>query len=466
MNGGMILAETGRSFLRRLGTNILLMCQFVICFFLLITMMTYYLAIGESSEFGTICKVDDRKWYMMRMETSASLIEFSDIAMAHDGLERASSLYGAFQEADSFDVISAKDWQGIYLETELMEDRFGPGNFDPLIFYYGDEVIEVSQCYQELAQGDETYSAVLLKSVQMNWGAFQTFGLGTVEGEGFTRENTTLKTADDPLPVVFGNDYQGHISVGDEFLLFLPTMGSEDWLFRGIAVGILEDGSIMPTYGGGESDPKGVGTVDLDDMVLVASGLTLQTLPEDLGQKAKFASAIYADALNTSYLSPREGYSYQAVVKEANDISREYGIDLFFTSVSFGMELLLEESKTMMALLLILTGAMATFTVFCLVSTCISRVRDNMAVYAVRLLNGAGLGSILAPCLLEFAILLLPALSVNYLMLRKNMAMTRNYVPMLVVLAMAVGVFCLAACITVRKIGGINIEEQMRRMDA
>lgn len=465
MNGGMILAETGRSFLRRLGTNILLMCQFVICFFLLITMMTYYLSIGESSEFGTICKVNDRKWYELRLKTGLNLDELSELAMAHNGLERASSLYKALQEADSFDVISAKDWQGIYLETELMEERFGLGNYNQLIDN-GDGNIELSQCYHELPQGDQTYSVVILKSVQMNWGAFQTFGLGTVEGEGFTQENTTLNTTDDPLPVVLGNDYQGHISVGEEFLLWIPTIETEDWLFRGIVVGILEDGSIMPTYGGGEGVPESERMVDLDRVILVANGVTYQTLPEDPAQKTKITAEVYSDALDAAYLSPREGYSYQTVVKEVNDISREHEIEMLFTSVSFGMELLLEESKTMMALLLILTGAMAAFTVFCLVSTCISRVRDNMAVYAVRLLNGAGLGSILAPCLLEFAILLLPALSVNYLMLRKNMAMTRNYVPMLVVLAMAAGVFCLAACITVRKIGGINIEEQMRRMDA
>lgn len=458
----MVLENTGRSFLRRLGTNLLLMCQFTISFYLLITMMTYYLDIGSSNQYNTVCRVNDRDWYELRMEADDSMSVFSEIALASDGLARISSLYGELQKAESFDLISARDWQSIYLETDLMDGRFGERQYDQLL-HDNDGDLEPEQCYVEIKQGDKVLSLVAIQSVQMDRGAYQAFGLRTVEGEGFTRENTTLDSADAPIPVVLGYDYQGYFSVGEEIELMLPTIGTEEWNCRCIVVGILDEDSVMPVYGGGEGYPVSP-TVNLDERVLVANGLSLRTLPVDSGQKARFASAIYGDALDSSYISPK-GESYQRAVKEANTIAGKYGISLHFTSVSFGMEMLLDESQTTMTVLLILTGAMAAFTIFCLTSTCISRVRDNTGVYAIRLLNGAGLGSIIAPCLLEFVLLLLPALSVNYVLLYRNMARNRNFLPMAVVLLMGAGVFVLTAVITVRKVGGISIEEYMRRVE-
>lgn len=462
MKGFFILEETGRSFVRRFWINLLLILQFTICFFLLITMMTYYLTIGDSSQFATVSKVNGREWHMMRLELSDSLKEFAEIALAPDGLERVSGLYHELCSADSFDLISAQEWQNIYFETELMDGRFGRGNYEQLIGdCYG--TIPHELCYVDVSMGESDIPSVVLKSAQLNWQAFEAFGLRTVQGEGLTEENTTLASADEAIPVVLGNDYLGYFSVGEEIRLALPTMAAEDWWYRAVIVGILEDSSIMPPYGGPESRPEE--TVNLDEMVVIGRGLEFLTLPEDLEVRAKISGGLYSDALNQSYMSPKNGAGYQSAVKEANDISKDYGIELFFTSVSFGMEMLLQESQTAMTILLILTAAMTAFTVFCLVSTCISRVRDNAPGYAVRMLNGAGLGDIIAPCLLEFAILLLPALSANFFILRRNMELTRNYAPMLVVFLLSAGVFCLAAAVIVKKIGGINIEELMRRKE-
>lgn len=463
MDAIMILHELVRSFKRRFWVNILLMVQFSICLFLLITMLTYYLTIGESNEFGTVCKVNSRDWYMLRLETSDSMSEFSELAFAPDGLERVSELYGRLQNSQMFDLISAREWQNIYLETELMEKHLGEGNYEMLIDDCGG-LIEHSQCYTEFEDEEGVHSVVSIKSVQMNYGAFEAFGLSTIEGQGLTKKNTLLESVENPVPVVLGNDYQGYFSVGEHFWFALPTIGTEDWTYQAVVVGILEKNSTMPVYGGIEAG-VGEGVVNLDHMVVVANGLDIQKLPMVMKQKAKYASAIYADALNQSYISPRAGINYQAAVKEASEISREYGIDLYFTSVSFGMELLLLESEHAMAILLILTGAMTAFTIFCLMAVCISRIRDNTEIYAICMLNGADLRHIITPCLFEFLVLLLPALIVNYALLYSNMQMTRNYAPLYVVIIMAAGMFLLAACVIIRKVGGINIEELMRRKE-
>ena len=82
-------------------------------------------------------------------------------------------------------------------------------------------------------------------------------------------------------------------------------------------------------------------------------------IPDEKQERAKFASTIYTDALEYSSLSPAPGVDYQTAVRAANEISQQYGISLFFTSVGFGAEILLQESQTAVTLLLILTVTMA-----------------------------------------------------------------------------------------------------------
>ena len=137
----------------------------------------------------------------------------------------------------------------------------------------------------------------------------------------------------------------------------------------------------------------------------------------------------------------------------------------FLTSVGFGAEILLQESQTAVTLLLILTVTMAAFTLFCLISGCLARIQRNLEAYAICLLNGSGLANIVLPGFLECMLLLLPPLAVNFVILRPKMVQTSNFVPFFIILGMAGCVFLLSAGLTVWKIGGINIEELMRRKD-
>lgn len=453
----MIIREMVRSFRRSLWVNLLMTVQMSICFFLVITMMTYYFDVGNSQEYNTVWHIQDREWYKLRMEMDASSTEIAELAFAPDGLYRVSNLYRELSTADDFDIASFRKDQCLYLEESFLDEKFGAGNYDQFIDAQG---LPVEYCYNELPDGDGVYHGVAVKSVQISRAAYELFGLRTELGEGLTEENTTFSSSSRPLPLIFGNNYKNAVSVGERFRIYMPTRICENTYFDAYAAGILEKGTMMPTDLG-EAD----GMVNLDTQIIFPTGLDLLEIPDEKQERAKFASTIYTDALEYSSLSPAPGVDYQTAVRAANEISQQYGISLFFTSVGFGAEILLQESQTAVTLLLILTVTMAAFTLFCLISGCLARIQRNLEAYAICLLNGSGLANIVLPGFLECMLLLLPPLAVNFVILRPKMVQTSNFVPFFIILGMAGCVFLLSAGLTVWKIGGINIEELMRRKD-
>lgn len=454
-----IVKETLRSFQKNIYTNVLLMLQFTICFFLLIVMMTFYFEIGDSEQFNTVQKVDDRKWYMLRMELDAGLTQFSELANAPDGLVSLSNLYDELSSDDSFDLISLRDGQCIYLDAEFLDERFS----DEMIHKFidnSDGEFSYDQCYNQIKDGDSLFQGVRIKSVQMNERAFAVFGLETIKGEGLTCNNTTLDTATDAIPIVLGYDYLDYFKVGEEIRIYLPTVGTESAYFIARIIGFLKEGSMVPGYGGEAS-----GTINLDTMIICANGLHLEILPDTQEEKAKFASAIYADALVYSYISPKEDASYGNVVRKVQRLAERYNIDLFFTSTSFGTEILLKESEQSVKILSILTVTMCIFTFFCLVSSCINRVQKNLRTYAIYLMNGSGLSNIIFPFFWEFLLLLLPALFVNYWILKPKILETDNYLPVVTLLLMLFVVLLSTILFIYIILGGTDIEGMMRRKD-
>lgn len=457
MRTAMIFREMVRSFRRSLWVNLLMTVQMSICFFLVITMTTYYFDVGNSEEYNTVWHIRDREWYRMRMEIDASSTEITELAFAPDGLYRISNLYRELDTADNFDIASFRKDQSLYLEESFLDEKLGAGNYDQMIDAQG---LPLEDCYNELPDGDGVYHGVAVKSVQISRSAYELFGLRTELGEGLTEENTTLADSSRPLPLIFGNDYKGAVEVGERLRIYMPTRICENTYFDAYAAGILEKGSEMPTDLG-----EAEGMVNLDTQIIFPTGLNLLEIPEEKQERAKFASTIYTDALEYSSLSPAAGADYQTAVRAANEISQQYGVSLFFTSVGFGAEVLLQESQTAVTLLLILTVTMAAFTLFCLISGCLARIQRNLETYAICLLNGSGIAGIVLPGFLECTILLLPPLAVNFMVLRPKMAQTANFAPFLMILAMAGAVFLISAGLTAWKIGGIDIEELMRRKD-
>lgn len=47
-----------------------------------------------------------------------------------------------------------------------------------------------------------------MKGIEMDYTAWQEYGLNVMEGEGFSEENTTLRTVDETIPNVMGSDYK------------------------------------------------------------------------------------------------------------------------------------------------------------------------------------------------------------------------------------------------------------------
>ena len=248
--------------------------------------------------------------------------------------------------------------------------------------------------------------------------------------------------------------------MGERFRIYMPTRICENTYFDAYAAGDpgeRDHDADRPWRSGRNGN--------LDTQIIFPTGLDLLEIPDEKQERAKFASTIYTDALEYSSLSPAPGVDYQTAVRAANEISQQYGISLFFTSVGFGAEILLQGIPDRCDAAAHSDCDYGGITLFCLISGCLARIQSNLEAYAICLLNGSGLANIVLPGFLECMLLLLPPLAVNLSYSGPKMVQTSNFVPFFIILGMAGCVFLLSAGLTVWKIGGINIEELMRRKD-
>ena len=140
-------------------------------------MMTYYFDVGNSQEYNTVWRIQDREWYKLRM---ILILQASGRSVPVSG--------------ESF-----------------LDEKFGAGNYDQFIDAQG---LPVEYCYNELPDGDGVYHGVAVKSVQISRAAYELFDLRTELGEGLTEENTTFSSSSRPLPLIFGNNYKNAVSSG------------------------------------------------------------------------------------------------------------------------------------------------------------------------------------------------------------------------------------------------------------
>ncbi len=460
MRIGIIIKETGRSLSRYIYVNLLLMVQFIICLFLLITMLTFYIEIGDNESLTQIEKFDTEKWYTVRVDFDMSMSNVTEIAREGDGFVRARDFYREITRNELFRQISFRAGQGVYLDVALLDGRFGKGQYDDLL--NSDGASSKEACYAELEDNGKAFTGAYLRSAQMNLAAFELLSPKIAEGEGFTGENTTLVSEESPMPVLLGHSYQGVFQVGDTFRLLLPVMATAEAFYNAKVVGFLEEDSWMPAYGGGVAEE----ILFLDDYILCPVGMDIQYVPEGQEERAKIVSGQYTDSLFYSCISLYPGVSYSQAIIRAHELSEQYDVyDLLFTSTSFGMELLKNETETTIAMITVLTGAMVCFTIFCLVSASLNKIQKNLRTYAVYLVNGSGLYPIIMPFLLEMFLLLLPCMGINFLLLRKKMYLSQNYMPFGAVIFMAVLIFCAMAVFITVKLKGMETEELMRRKE-
>lgn len=455
MNLGIIFKETARSFYKNLLTNILLMAQFVLCFFLLLTMLTFHIQIGSDEIIGSIRNISNKDWHTVIPDPGYA---FFELASSPNGFANIKGFYEEIDNTEMFERFSFYNQQSIYLDADVMDKKFGANQYDHLLSN-DDGRMPASGCYFNTMDGDKPRRDVCLQSVQMDSHAFELFNLCISEGEALTDTRVTLTSDDDRVPLWLGAAYKEHFKTGETLRIQYPTRGGESKFFDCEVAGILEYNSIAPMY-----EPHNPETL-LDDRVIFPIGMNIAYVPKDLDKRAQYAGQ-YTDALFHTFISLNEGVNYNDMVIQCSAWTKQYDVyPMMFYSTSFGIDILQNESQVTISILTVLTAVLLGFTLFCLLSGAISKLQSNLRTYAIFISNGSRMSNIIIPYLLEMFIILIPAVSLNCLALQRKTFFTGNYMPVLLIFAIAFGVFALMALYVIIKLKGVNTEELMRRKE-
>lgn len=448
MNMSMIIKETIRSFYNNVYVNILLMLEFIICFFLFITILTYYIDIGNDEEVQMINNINGRKWYSMSVDVSDSNI-MSKIAQEADGYERLNEFYNKLVDNEYCDVMTWRSDQCIYIEQEIFDTKVGSDKYENFV----DEYDYANDNYVHELDGDVVIS---LRSVQLNYQAYEYLNIKLEQGDGWNADDMNIDSDEAVLPILLGYDYKDAFSVGDTFEIQIPCMSLGDWHYKVKVAGILEGDQWIPT-----TDPY-KDAQSLDDQVICPVGMNITYEPTTQDLCAKYSFGQYTEALAYSHMSIKNNHTYEEVIRYCNSLSQKYDVyRLMFTSMGFGLTLLKNETETTIHVFTMLTFLIVVFTAFCLISTAINRINKNIRVYAIYISNGSSMANIILPYAIEMFILFIPAFVVNMMLIRAQ-SWALNCIPIVVLAIVIILAYVVACAIVSIKLKTINIEELMR----
>ncbi len=386
-----------RSFQKSLFKNILLMAMFSISLVMAVLMCSYYLDIGDRYE-ETTQHIEDSTWYslnyiMADYESNKVPESFTTVT----GCQNMMAFYEEISSLEQYPFFSLKDDQSVYIRDADLAGFVG--GHDYAGFLQEDQKEAVCGYFTE----DETCFLWCFQGAQVDLPAYRMFGLRTVEGEGFTEENMTIRQASDPIPILLGNDYQGIVEVGTAI-----DISYWGYAFPCRVVGILERGLSLPPFG-----KMDMSLTSMDSRIVFPHGIRIQEQPVNVDEIKRYAFNDYI-AVEDGTVLLADGMEISDLVGTYRDIGEKYGIPpAQVVGTSVGMDLFRRESAASVRNLLILTVALLGFTFYGLLVTFYDKIQSNSRTYGIYLMNGCSLSMILVPCLLEIAAILLPAVFVG-----------------------------------------------------
>ncbi len=393
-----IAEELYRSFWSSWYKDILLMIMFSISLVLAVVMCSYYMDLGGRGP-DTIDAEDSSTWYSSGSEqTEEADRDYDNAFSTVRGCRNVMSYFARLNDTEEYSLMSIHQLPAC-IEEQAVKKMFGGNDFS--VFLYEEQKSAFSFYF-----GDGTRCGYSFNCYGMNVRACDNLGLKSVEGEVFTEQNTTLEKADDAVPVLLGWQYKGKLHVGQEFELY-----GMDCVFRCRVAGILEKNSQMPEVGS-ISASSSTDMISMDNYIIFPFGVKIKEAPEKQTQEDvfKFAENDYY-AMWDMGIKLAEGKKINQLSDELREISEEYKLPMVeIWGVSMGLTLLRAETVSSIRIMLILTIALLCFTLYALFVTFYDKIQSNRRVYGIYLINGCSLTMILLPCLLEIAIILLPAI--------------------------------------------------------
>ncbi|MBE5936802.1 MAG: hypothetical protein E7265_02095 [Lachnospiraceae bacterium] len=390
-----IFDEFFRSFQKGIINNILLMIMFSICITMTVLMSSYYLDLGERTSDSVSNYDEDGTWYNIRFEGQDWIEVEKSFETAKDS-QKVMDYYKEVYSIPSHPVMSINTIQQILLIEEEC-DKYIPEDkvrmFEPQDFPGGSFGAKIDGVDEEYRQ---------FKAIHCDTDAYEYFGFKTVKGEGITRDNTTLNSPSDELPVVLGSSYSEFMDVGTKLRI---AIDGTDYLFNCKVVGILEQGSKVYNFGS-----SGQGLMSLDSHIIFPCGINLNFETTDNNVLARYAYVNY-HSLETCQMMFHYNTEFREIAELFSQIGDKYNLPpMSSTGSSMGQRLFRKEAVGNIRIMLIISICLVCFTLFSLFLIIHNKIKNNQEIYGIYLMNGCSTSMITIPFMMEIAAIIIPSL--------------------------------------------------------
>lgn len=447
-----ILEELFRSFWGSWLKDILLIAMFCISLVMAVLMCSYYFDLGERQpdqvEYG------NSVWYHFGVSFAedSSQEDYTSSLKTAGGCQNMIDFYGAMCNSKEHPILTICPHE-ILIREEEIEGLFGGRD---VAGFLQDGLEEPYPIYD--GKNANTCLVRSFKAYAANLGAYRNLELKTVEGEGFTEGNLVMEHAGDGIPILVGYGYKGILPIGQ----IIEVIGSHG-TYRCRVAGVLEKGAQFP-----ESDFSGVETVSLDSYILFPTGARLKNKGESMETMQELAWAcIQALASGRGIIRAGEEAELSRAVDEIREIGEAHGLPpIKIFGVSLGLNLFRKESAARIRVMMVFTLVLSGFTFYSLFAAFYDKVQSNSRIYGIYLMNGCPAGVLLAPCLLEIALILLPAvLASRYVFTLDGVGGSGTGVILGTAYGLAGGAFLVGAGFLLYLMRGVDLEHLIRQKE-
>ena len=420
-----IIKEVIWNFKQSFISNIILIFQLSICFWLICMICNNFFDMGFKEYYKEYIK--DGKIYYQLSFSSPPLIN-SDAR----SLENAKEFINELRNQDDFIYTKYNAEQNVIINRDEMEKR-------------GVEDKDINQfIYSELYD----FSSINLASYQMDRLGFEYFNFKMYDGRSFSDDDYILESELDKLPIILGYNYKDIFNIGEKIKYIYAGK-----VMEGEVIGILEKNSAV------FNDNKY--SMPLDNRIILPLA-DFKYIAKD-GEEQFNQSIVYSDMLSANIIASINSSNVD-ITRKIYDLCNRYDFmkyDPSITASTNGLDMFKGESEQAVKIMFIMLVVMTTFCIFTFIMNMHNKIEKNMRRYLIQILQGASIKHIMVTYLLETFIVILLSLGISGYLLRKEITISYTFLLLLSALAFIVAIIT-SATIAYR-IKNLDSDKLLRR---
>lgn len=420
-----IIKEVIWNFKQSFISNIILIFQLSICFWLICMICNSFFDMGFKEYYKEYIK--DGKIYYQLSFSSPPLIN-SDAR----SLENAKEFINELRNQDDFIYTKYNAEQNVIINRDEMEKR-------------GVEDKDINQfIYSELYD----FSSINLASYQMDRLGFEYFNFKMYDGRSFSDDDYILESELDKLPIILGYNYKDIFNIGEKIKYIYAGK-----VMEGEVIGILEKNSAI------FNDNKY--SMPLDNRIILPLA-DFKYIAKD-GEEQFNQSIVYSDMLSANIIASINSSNVD-ITRKIYDLCNRYDFmkyDPSITASTNGLDMFKGESEQAVKIMFIMLVVMTTFCIFTFIINMHNKIEKNMRRYLIQILQGASIKHIMVTYLLETFIVILLSLGISGYLLRKEITISYTFLLLLSALAFIVAIIT-SATIAYR-IKNLDSDKLLRR---